>query len=294
MASIVSAGTTSATALNMSADTSGVLQLASNNGTVALTVSTSQNVGINATSPKNPDGYNTTNFKFLTLQATAGASDRGAILELVGTAGGSPNYWLGRLGFFSTGNSNAHSWIQSYTDSGGANSGALLFSTTADASTTGPTTRMTISSSGYITTPYQPMFSTTRTGGSVTGGLTATVIVFDNNMVNVSSSYNNSNGRFTAPVAGTYYFSACGMLDTSSVTTADTQMIITVNGSSISISNPPMAAGNSPQGMGFAASVIYTLAVGDYVDVRFYSSTGTQKFYGAGGRFNNFSGFLIG
>lgn len=44
MASIVSAGTTSATALNMSADTSGVLQLASNNGTVALTVDTSQRV----------------------------------------------------------------------------------------------------------------------------------------------------------------------------------------------------------------------------------------------------------
>lgn len=51
MASIVSAGTTSATALNMSADTSGVLQLASNNGTVALTVSTAQNIGIGTSSP---------------------------------------------------------------------------------------------------------------------------------------------------------------------------------------------------------------------------------------------------
>jgi hypothetical protein len=51
MASIVSAGTTSATALNMSADTTGILQLASNNGTVALTVSTGQLVGIGNTSP---------------------------------------------------------------------------------------------------------------------------------------------------------------------------------------------------------------------------------------------------
>jgi hypothetical protein len=51
MASIVSAGTTSATALNMSADTSGVLQLASNNGTVGLTLNTSQNVGIGTASP---------------------------------------------------------------------------------------------------------------------------------------------------------------------------------------------------------------------------------------------------
>jgi hypothetical protein len=50
MASIVSAGTTSATALNMSADTTGILQLASNNGTVALTVDTSQNIGVGTTS----------------------------------------------------------------------------------------------------------------------------------------------------------------------------------------------------------------------------------------------------
>ena len=51
MASIISAGTTSSTALNISADTSGVLQLASNNGTVAVTVDTSQNLGIGTTSP---------------------------------------------------------------------------------------------------------------------------------------------------------------------------------------------------------------------------------------------------
>jgi hypothetical protein len=46
MASILSAKTTSATAMVHTADTSGVLQLASNNGTVALTIDTSQNVGL--------------------------------------------------------------------------------------------------------------------------------------------------------------------------------------------------------------------------------------------------------
>lgn len=53
MASIISAGTTSATALNMSADTTGVLQLASNNGTVGLTLNASQQVGIGTASPAN-------------------------------------------------------------------------------------------------------------------------------------------------------------------------------------------------------------------------------------------------
>jgi hypothetical protein len=51
MASILSAGTTNSTALNLTADTSGVLQLASNNGTTAVTINASQFVGIGTTSP---------------------------------------------------------------------------------------------------------------------------------------------------------------------------------------------------------------------------------------------------
>ena len=52
MASIISAGTTSGTSLNLSGDTSGVLQLASNGSTTAVTIDTSQNVGIGTASPQ--------------------------------------------------------------------------------------------------------------------------------------------------------------------------------------------------------------------------------------------------
>ena len=51
MASIISAGTTSGTSLNLSGDTSGVLQLASNGSTTAVTINTSQNVGVGIASP---------------------------------------------------------------------------------------------------------------------------------------------------------------------------------------------------------------------------------------------------
>ena len=51
MASIISAGTTSGTALNMAGDTSGQLQLATNGSTTAVTIDTSQNVGIGTASP---------------------------------------------------------------------------------------------------------------------------------------------------------------------------------------------------------------------------------------------------
>ena len=51
MPSVISAGTTSGTSLNLSADTSGVLQLATNGTTTAVTIDTSQNVGIGTASP---------------------------------------------------------------------------------------------------------------------------------------------------------------------------------------------------------------------------------------------------
>ena len=51
MASIISAGTTDSTSLNVSGDKSGILQLASNNAVTAVTIDASQNVGIGTASP---------------------------------------------------------------------------------------------------------------------------------------------------------------------------------------------------------------------------------------------------
>ena len=51
MASTISAGTTTTTALVYSADTSGVLQLQTNGGTTAVTIDTNQNLGIGTSSP---------------------------------------------------------------------------------------------------------------------------------------------------------------------------------------------------------------------------------------------------
>jgi len=49
MASTISAGTTTTTALSYSADTSGVLQLQTNGTTTAITIDTNQNVGVGVT-----------------------------------------------------------------------------------------------------------------------------------------------------------------------------------------------------------------------------------------------------
>jgi hypothetical protein len=58
MASIISAGTTDATSLNVSGDKTGILQLASNNAVTAVTIDASQNVGIGTTSPAAFGGTN--------------------------------------------------------------------------------------------------------------------------------------------------------------------------------------------------------------------------------------------
>ena len=51
MASTISAGTTSGTAIAIAGDTSGALALQTNNGTTAVTIDTAQNVGIGTASP---------------------------------------------------------------------------------------------------------------------------------------------------------------------------------------------------------------------------------------------------
>lgn len=156
-------------------------------------------------------------------------------------------------------------------------------------------TALSADSSGRVTTPFQPAFSAFRDAGSVTGNnATPTVIVFNNaTFANVGSHYSTSTGRFTAPVAGVYYFSFIGMLDSTPNTAGDLQLAIRKNGTNLSISNPPQV-GASIQGMGFAASANVTLAASDYVDVVFYASNNSSRLYAAGGAFNNFSGFLIG
>jgi hypothetical protein len=57
-------------------------------------------------------------------------------------------YWLGRIGFFSTGNSYPHTSIFAATDSGGSNGAALIFNTTTTANVSSPIERGRFRSDG--------------------------------------------------------------------------------------------------------------------------------------------------
>jgi hypothetical protein len=118
-------------------------------GSERMRVNNTGQLLIRATAPKNAAGYNLTQFNIATLSATSGGNDRGAIFELVGTAGGSANYWIGALQFYSVTNTYPHAQISSFTDAG-TNTGDLRFATNANASSGASTERARITSGGFF------------------------------------------------------------------------------------------------------------------------------------------------
>ena len=79
------------------------------------------------------------------------------------------------------------------------------------------TERMRIDSSGRVTMPNVPRFLARKNTSSWTLSANS-IIVWDSTSIsygyNVGSHYNTSNGKFTCPVSGTYYFEATSIVNT--------------------------------------------------------------------------------
>ena len=146
--------------------------------------------------------------------------------------------------------------------------------------------KMRIDSSGYVTTPYNPKFwYSALSNTSSSGGTSNTEILkFSTERHNQGSNYNASNGRFTAPVAGTYWFSFNGLVDNSG-SNSHYWAQLWRNGSQVS--NIGYTFSNNGEYEYFGGSACIYLAKDDYAQI--YASANIHD-----GNETSFSGFLIG
>ena len=169
MASTISAGTTAGTAIAVAGDTTGNLAFQTNGTTTAMTINTSQDIGIGTTSPQNYGGYKT-----LTINGSTGG-----ILQLQanGTSGLRIVEGASQLELFEERNV------------------PMLFATNN-------TERMRIDSSGNVfvggstqNTANKPVYSqTTAKAWVYFSARTGTTVV--NNSFNISSVTYSSTGQF--------------------------------------------------------------------------------------------------
>jgi len=68
--------------------------------------------------------------------------------------------------------------------------------------------RLSIDAAGRVTMPAQPAFSTYGTAGNVsfTGGTESTITAWNTMIFNSGGHFNVGTGKFTAPIAGKYFF----------------------------------------------------------------------------------------
>ena len=137
--------------------------------------------------------------------------------------------------------------------------------------------RLTIDQSGRVIAPYQPCFTATATGSTQSAG----VIAFNSASVNIGSAFNTSTYRFTAPVAGNYYF----FVTTIGVAATAQAVSIFKNGSRFTGLGWGGVTSSAESGASIAA--VIPLAAGDYV-----TANCSYSAYNAG--YNQFTGFLVG
>jgi hypothetical protein len=135
--------------------------------------------------------------------------------------------------------------------------------------------QLAVDASGRVTMASQPAFSVTNSNNTNFTG----TLIFDTTQVNVGGHYNTGNGRFTAPVTGSYYFIFATIVGA----TGNFVVQFRKNGSNIDGVGYCTSDGNAT---GVVAKVIY-LNAGDYVNVN--TSSGDCE-----PQYSSFCGYLIG
>ena len=147
-------------------------------------------------------------------------------------------------------------------------------------------TNMQITSQGYVKKQYQPAFDAVRTSGTVGDGANQK-IVFNSTLTNVGNHYNTSTGYFTAPIAGTYFFSMHGM--------NNNQLAWYNFRKNNSVINPQHGAymTNGTDWSSVSMTIVIVLAANDTMAV-YTGNSSSIGMYGQGNNHNGFCGYMLG
>ena len=136
-----------------------------------------------------------------------------------------------------------------------------------------------------IMNPYK--FSVYRAGAWTDGNATFVLVTFDTEIFDTGLNYSTATGKFTATVAGTYWFAAG---TTSSITTTNQKLTsIYINGATSIQGNQIGLFGGTDNILAIATGIIY-MNVGDYAQIYSYGAggVGVATSYGT-----YFQGFLV-
>jgi hypothetical protein len=146
----------------------------------------------------------------------------------------------------------------------------------------------------FVNLPTQPRFYAFGSAGGTY--VTNSLWIFPSTYVNVGSYYNTSNGRFTAPVAGTYVFFYSNIGGNGNEVW---RYFISKNGSQLNATQLRLdtIATGSEYASSASKTVMIDLAVNDYVQILFWSDGGTASYPGtndATNEYATFGGYLLG
>lgn len=140
--------------------------------------------------------------------------------------------------------------------------------------------------SNYVTLSGQPRFQAYGAAGS--SGTNAQDWIFPNTYVN-SGAYNTSNGRFTAPISGSYMFFWSNIGNNQNTVY---RYFLRKNGANVDDVHLRLETGTTSYKDNGDRTAIINLAAGDYVNIYYYSDNATASY--TLGQYPWFGGLLIG